>query len=263
MRNVCSRCLLAAAVGVFVCAAGDAPADGGRTLEKLQALLAERREMEARAEREQAAWAAEKDELALLLRERKARLAELEKKNDALQARVDALGVRVKAAQDEAAALARRAESARAWLADAIAKVKAALAANPLLGDAESSAGMERAGAADMPRAEAHEVFWRSLLRMAARSLEARVEAQTIQLSGLAREVCVVRLGSCCAFYVTNDRRDCGYAENRDGRVTWLPFSREYVPTLLEAARVIRGQCPAEEMWAPIPRSRIAAEGAK
>jgi hypothetical protein len=96
---------------------------------------------------------------------------------------------------------------------------------------------------------------------MAARSLEARVEAGEIQLSGMPREVTLVRLGSCSAFYVTNDRRECGYAENRDGRIVWLPFSREHVATLVNAARVIRGEIPAEEMWAPIPRSRIVSAG--
>jgi hypothetical protein len=257
--NVCLRSIVAAALGALLCAAGDAP--GGRAgIERLQALLAERRELEAGAAREERAWQAEKEALALLRAERKARVAELEQRSDALQARTDALAARVKAAQDEAAALARRADDARAWLKTALARLKAAVEQNPLLGDGAARADMARAAAAETPRAEAHAALWRAVMRSAARALEARVETEEIELGGAARAVVVVRLGGSAAFFVTPDRAECGYAEVRDGRIVWLPFSREYAAGLAGAARAIRGEAPAEALWVPLPRARIVRE---
>ncbi len=233
--------------------------DGDSDVERLQALLRELRELKTQLQKEKKSWESEKHQIALLLKQYKARAKEREMASDRLQGKVDALTAELDREKQKLAERQKRLDQIRKWTLQVHEALAGRFSENPFLGNKEVRKKLEELPKRTISASDLQAVFWNLLLKTASLGAAPRVYKKEILVSGVNREVTVLRLGAACEVFLTLDETTCGAAEVSDGRLLWKVLPAPYLDSVKLAVDVARKEVPAELIAVPFLRSRLVA----
>ena len=227
------------------------------SVEVLQALLRELRELRQTkyALREQ--WQQEKRGIEQMIRVDRARLETARPTLAATAKRAAELAQDVASATKEKAAAEQRLAAVSASLQASAARWRTAAASSTILMGQDFLTDLAEAAAPRAPPDMLRD-YLHLLLETAQAGAGAETRLATITLAGKQHSGEVLRLGGALELFVSADDKHCGYRASRAASGEWLALPPASAKDVRQAMRVVNKELPARLVTVPVPRAAIA-----